>query len=537
MSKSRDALHKHILDKSWDQMMEVCPPKHHPPKPTNQTRMLEVLAVSAILEVPLMPHQVCMAAALTELEDNDKPEGRLRYSETLVLMPRQSGKSTVIQMVCLERIMSRSNQKLIWCSQKIDASITQFEQKTAVTMERMNFADKYGVTFSPGNHHAIRSNFNKSRLSLLSTTNRAIAGVRGQIYEGVVFDEACEIIGQEAEDAVASTMDTTLPKGASFIIASTAPLEYSTYLELKIKKHVKKANKPGSMDAYWCWSADKDADPADRTIWYETIPGLAFGTTDEKTILKRFQDLPRDSFKRGYLTIGTPLSGSSTLIPSQVWEKVEQDITSTTRPHAPIWLGVDADPDGVQSTIVAADSSGVVGVVKQDLGTEWVCEYIETIWEQAEGSKAVQGVVLLVPGPVSQLHARLRAYGASKKIRDPETNKLVNPVVTLNNSEFAVATQGFVEAITTGRLIAVHSRNVFPKAVDQARRRPVGTTGAFTIARKDTSSECSAVVAAAIALHAAQGRGWAETAAEASSDDLTDSLKAWLDGGDEYDDW
>ena len=81
--------------------------------------------------------------------------------------------------------------------------------------------------------------------------------------------------------------------------------------------------------------------------------------------------------------------------------------------------------------------------------------------------------------------------------------------------------------VTTEELLAVDSAGVFASAIENSRRRPYGSSGSFTIARKDYKSESSALVAMAIAVHAAKGHGWEQAEAEQKSVNFSESLRIW----------
>ena len=518
-------LHDRILNDAWAQMMRVCPPEDHPEQPKNNTRLLDVLLTAKRLGIVLLPHQISMVASVTELLDDDDPDGRLRYGESLILMARQSGKSATLLSLTAERLLTQQGYRGLWASQRIESAIQQIEQDTWPRLRDTKIAEKYGIRFKRANGPSLNCSSVNSRITLGSTG--AVAGMRGQHFDGLVLDELFSIIGNEAEGSLYPTLSTRYKFGASALLASSAPLESSDYLVMKMGKHEKSANGSDSNLCYWRWAASEKEDPGDPAVWHRVIPGLTFGLIDEKTIQQTYESMPLDVFKREYLTIPTPSGAMQMFVPVHVWEAVELPHTSNMRTTPPIWLGIDADPDQTRATIVAADATGVIELVAQRPGVAWVAEFVEQLWYNNQAASRIAGVALMSPGPMAGTYDRLRVYGEGHRLRQPKTGKLVSPVFGLKMTDLAVASQNLLEAVTTQEIAVVHSGGVFVDAVEQSRRRPYGTSGAFTIARKDFNTEASALVAAAIALHVAKGRGWEEADAAQDSANMVDAMRAW----------
>ena len=186
---------------------------------------------------------------------------------------------------------------------------------------------------------------------------------------------------------------------------------------------------------------------------------------------------------------------------------------------------------------MAADTSGVIELVAQRPGTSWIADFVETIWHQGSTSNRIAGVAIIRPSVLSGLYDRLRVYGEGYKLRDPRTGKMESPVLSISPADLAVASQNLLEAVVSQELHVSDSGSVFRDAVNASYRRPAGQLGAFTIARRDLKSDASPLVAAAIALHAAKGRGWQEAEAVQKSMNTTEAMRIWDEGLEDDDDW
>ena len=456
------AAHDAVLDAAWEEMMDLCPPKFHPPKPVLPTRLLSLLAHAEMIGTPLLPHQVCIVAAATEGEGLGFPK---RYKETLVVMGRQSGKSATLIALTTERVMNDDDRRVLWCAQGLDSAKEQFLQKCWKVLEDAGMVDDYGLSMRKDATPHIRCG--STRGALLLRSFNAPKSMRGLHADLVVMDEVFDILDDECESVVSPTMMTTQHTGASMVLASTAPLEHSVYLERKLAAHIGGANQPGSDWAFWCWEPEVGDDPGDPVTWRKAIPGLVWGLTTEEFLVSEFKKLSTDTFAREYLSVRQVVSQAKTFVVSDAWSSVEFPVSSSTRAQRPLWLGLDASPDGSIASVVAADRSGVIELVERENGVQWVANCVEELL----AAGVVAGVALLVPGPLSKELARLQAVGEAFKVLDRLSGRLVNPVVGLSQQEFAVASQSLRACVVDRALHVVFSGGVFGSAVRQARRR------------------------------------------------------------------
>ena len=508
-------------------MMEVCPPTACPPKPVNETRLLQVMVIAEKVGIELMPHQICMVASITELADGTKT-GELRRKETLLLFARQSGKSATLMLLVLERLLTSRHARWLWGAQRLASAIDQVEQETWPVLQETGLAELVDVKFKKGVAPKLACGETGSTVALRSTGAEDV--MRGMAYDFLILDELYSIDDFEAESSLYPTLLTRYTTGAAALLASTAPHERSVFLEHKISQHEKSANTATSRRAFWFWGADEDCNPVDREVWRKVIPGLAFGLIPEEAVEGQLDEMSLDMFKREMLTIRAPTSGAQTFCPVKVWGQIEAPKGSPVEVSHPVWLGIDAAPDQTVASVVAADASGVVELVERRNHVRWVAEIVEDLW----GQGYAVGVGVLALGPLKHLIPRLLAFGEQHRIPNA-SNELVVPVNVMSQAVFAGASQDLLMGVLDHSIQAVYSAGVFGEAVRDSRRRPQGTLGGFTIARADDEKECSALVAAAVAYHAATSETWDFAAEDAKDAQQLNLLEAWAQGIN--DDW
>ena len=235
MDSATRKAHDEIIDEAWQQMMDACPPSRHPPKPTNQTRVLRVIAVAEQLGLALMPHQICIAASLTEAADDAKPLGALKRKEALIMMARQSGKSAVLQVLACERVLATPYQRWLWGAQRLESAILQIEQETWPTIQERGLDTKYGIEDADGNLdgqdlglHEVYVNLGKEATTVkegrgrLSKNARIAGGVAAAVGVALLVPSLFYLIDNKEEPSEVDVMVT--PQEVRMMVSLPLPI-------------------------------------------------------------------------------------------------------------------------------------------------------------------------------------------------------------------------------------------------------------------------------------------------------------------------
>lgn len=527
--------HDKLLDAAWAKTMRECPPTSHPPKPVNETRLLQCVGLSRSLGYELLPHQMCIIASATEIAEPNNVGGELRFPEIFLYFGRQSGKSSSLIVLVLDRLLLRQRSRIIWGAQQLSSANEQVEQDCWPRLIDKGFVESRDITYKKtAADNRIDCGATGSALKLRST--KASKGVRGSYNDLVVMDEIFSIKDFSSEEIMIPTLSTTRDRGSILLLASTSPDDESVFLRKRLEIHETEANrevyeKEDSRKAFWAWEAPEDANHLDPKVWRAFIPGLAFGLIPESFIADQAKTMRVDSFKREYLSMRIPSSEEASFVPTNVWKRIEAPPSNKLVPTGEIWLGIDASPDWTMCSIVACDTSGVIELVDQQSGVDWVCGFVRDGWAK----KLFSGVALLARGPLKGEVEELKTIARPYPYRTPE-GKEVEPLQLISQEEFSVAAQAFLSDVCKEEVHVVDSKGVFEDAVRQSRRRRYEHTGSFTIARRNFDSEASALVAACLAWFASSRKGWEKQRSEVSSEGFTNSLKAWAKGLDTEDD-
>lgn len=454
-----------------------CPPRFA----TARNPDLETLGgregeVAAALGTPYMPWQQLVADVSMEL---DPATGLPWYREVVIVVPRQSGKTTLTLGKAVHRARAfGSPQNIAYAAQTRNDSRKKWEDDHIAALDASPFGRRkpkpYRVRLTNGNEAILWDN--GSRHGIVAGTE---SSGHGSTLDLAFVDEAFKQPDGRLEQAFKPAMVTRT--GAQLYVVSTAGASAakSPYLWQKVEsgRARTQAGDTSSRVAYFEWSAAEDADRGDPATWWATMPALGH-TILEETIAANFESMAPDEFDRAFLNRWT--SGvAASVIPSDRW----REAATLSGLSDPVCFGVDVSPDGEWSSIVAAgaaDGGGVgVEVVDRARGAGWVVPRLTDLVARHRPSS----IVFSSSGPGIFLSADLVAAFGS----------LVHDASV---SELKAACSGLLADVIEGGLVHAGTPDL-NAAVDGASRRIIGD--AWLWSRRSSAVDISPLVAATLA--------------------------------------
>ena len=248
-----------------------------------------VARVAAVLGTELMPWQREVLEVGTELEDS-----RLVYRQVTVVVPRQSGKTSLAFAVMVAYALARPRTSIVFAAQtRLDARQRMLDDWVPAIR-----ASPFATLVTPCRGFGSEALMftNGSRIGLTSTTR---VGTHGQTLDLAVADEAWAQTDDRLEAAIRPTM-ITRPDPQWWLI-STAGDETSAWLRPKVEAGRLAAQMGATTAAaYFEWSAPDGADPGDPATWRAAMPALGH-TVDEAAVAADLELMPRAEFCRAYL--------------------------------------------------------------------------------------------------------------------------------------------------------------------------------------------------------------------------------------------
>lgn len=275
-------------------MTRTPPPPSYATAPTPGARhqLPGVARTARLLGVPLMPWQRQVARVATEL----RPDGRWRYRTIVVTVPRQSGKTTLVQALQVHRAITRPERLAAYYTAQTgkDASA-----KWAELVERIDSTPLAGLLPKPRLSAGSQALLFPNGSSLHPFAPRPTS-LHGKTTPLVIIDEA---FAHDAEagallEGAVKPAQLTLPDKQLWII-STAGSAESTWLRSWTDQGRASLGDPEANLAYFEWSLADGLNPYDPASWWTFHPALGLTITEE-SLADDAKGTPPGEWERGY---------------------------------------------------------------------------------------------------------------------------------------------------------------------------------------------------------------------------------------------
>ena len=337
-----------------------------------------VAEVAARLGRPLMPHQRYVADVLGEVqsvEAGDPEPGRLAYDDGLVLMPRRSGKTVVVQPMTA-RVCGGPVKATAWTmAQSRDAAKRRWMDASDGLVEKLGRAVRRKVSNS---HEELRWVATGSVFRPVAPNDEAMHGEEPAM---VTVDELWTLTLAE----LAAIEDGFRPSwlvadGQSVKLSAAGVLRSSALKRERIRgrEAVLRGSRLGLAMFEWALpdriGGQLVAELSDRDLLDAVLamhPRTLFGL--RRQFLEAELAKGRARFLRHFGGHDDDSAGQSAAI--HLGKLAEAAAVETIPDDARVVLAVDVDPDGLEATITAGvrmpDGYALVEVVEQRAGVRW----------------------------------------------------------------------------------------------------------------------------------------------------------------------
>lgn len=432
-----------------------------------------------------MPWQRYVADVALEV---DPATGRLAYREVVLTVPRQSGKTTLLLALLVQRAQGfHTRQRMLYTAQTRGAARQKWEEEHVATLNKSVFKNEFTVKLQLG-HEAIKWS-NGSRHGVVPSTSTA---GHGETLDLGVIDEAFAQVDNRLEQAFKPAM-ITRPEPQLWVV-STAGTKKSVYLRAKVDAGRARCEADlREAVAYFEWSAPDDADPDDEETWWACMPALGY-TIDVEAIRADKATMDLADFRRAYLNQWPDAAPDRwTVIPEKMWtDQIREDSVLTGR----VALGLDMTPNKSHGAIAAFGSNqegaGHLEITDHSAGTGWMLDralVLAAKWEP-------KCFVIDAKGPAGSLVGDLKR-GITKLVKEGKIDRDI-PVVTPNISEICQACGWFYDGVRYSRLVHLGDK-AMAYALAGADKRVIGDAWAWS--RKSTDEDISPLYAGTLAAH------------------------------------
>lgn len=455
----------------------TCTPRFATPRNLDRPTLGgKVAEVAAMLGKPLMPWQRYVADVVMEV---DPQTGRLYYREWTLLVPRQSGKTTLILALAVHRCRAWSDrQNVRYAAQTRNDAKTKWEDDHVVMLEASLFGKRkpkpYRVRKTTGSEAIIWDN--GSMHGIVSNTEKA---GHGATLDLALIDEAFAQVDGRLEQAFKPAQITRPDPQLGILSTAGRKPGTSPYLWGKVEAGRERCLAGAHPRvAYFEWSAPDDMDRADPATWWATMPALGYTVTEE-AVAADFASMDPAEFDRAYLNRWNPHS-TVQVIPAAPWEAC-----ATSKGIAdPVCFAVDVAFDRSSACIsaagaaVGAESKTAIEVVDHRPGNGWVVERLAELVE-------IHGASVVAVDPGSPAGSLL-----------PELEKAGIKATLYGMRDHSQACGAFLDGVVNGRI--VHPANaLLDAAVSGAAKRDAADVWLWS--RKSSAVDITPLVSCTLA--------------------------------------
>ena len=271
--------------------MTECEPRYATARtPERETLGRAAGRVARVLGAPLMPWQKQVLDVALEIDGR----GQLVYRDVVLSTPRQSGKSYVLLTLLLTRALLWPRQNLIYTAQSGLDARKKLLDDWLPAVQASPIGGQVAAYLAPG-RESLRFT-DGSVLQLLASTAKA---GHGMVVDLGVLDEAFSYQDARTEQALRPAM-MTRSNPQLWVVSTAGTPDASPYLFERVQSG-RLAVEAGVTDAlaYFEWSAEDDADPADPETWRSCMPALGH-TVSEDAVAAAQRSMGRSEFARAY---------------------------------------------------------------------------------------------------------------------------------------------------------------------------------------------------------------------------------------------
>lgn len=439
------------------------------------THGFEVIAFAEqVLGLTLAPWQRWLYIHALEL----LPNGDYRFRTLLILVARQNGKTTWLQILALWAMYVNQAKLILGTAQNLDVSEECWEGAVEMAQSVPELSDEIDAVVRVNGKKSLRLTTGE-RYKVAAASRRGGRGLSGDL---VFLDELREHQTWEAWSAVTKT---TMARSRALVVGLSNAGDRNSVVLLHLRSVAMEAiesHDRSTKTGLFEWSAPDGCDLADVDGWRQANPSLGYTDLTVAAIQGALETDPEAGFRTEVLCQHVEQLAPPAM-PGDEWAECK-DPASSIPDGAHLVFAVDVAWDESSACVVVAgvraDGLRHVEVMERRDGVDWIREYVR---ERARRWAPLAVTFQRRGAPVSSLTGDLDGTGI--------------PVQPLPSDQLAPAAVAFKQAVLTGQV-----RHLGQEPLDMAVATAVGRTvnDTWLLDRKGSTGDISPLIAATEAL-------------------------------------
>jgi hypothetical protein len=429
----------------------------------------------------LLPWQMFLAHEICKVTEDDK----WYFKEVGVIISRQNGKSTFMQLMILWRMFALGQKLQVHTAHKLTTSSEIFWKIDDTIQSHAKLVDDFGKKYESKGSQEIK--LKSGGRYLVRANNSASRGIAAP--DTIYMDEVREFHDDEVWSSLRYTQMAT--PNPQTLIFSNAGDQHSIVLNRLRERGLAAAAGADDRIGWFEWSAEPGCDIRDKNAWMQANPsaGYTISLDNLEAAMSDEESIVRTELLCQWVSVVNPAINPSN------WNAGAKKDLKLDR-EALTWMAIDLSPNRQEGSLVAAQQEGDnINVVLLQTWTnpinldakqiandvaDWVRKYqTETVAYSRQTSGAI--AALLSPAGIS--------------------------TTAIDGSVYGQACDEMLTAITSGRLFHPE-QDEFTRQVLSAVKLPF-KDGGWYLGRKVSNATICAAVAMAMVCHFAT-RGEAE---------------------------
>jgi phage terminase large subunit-like protein len=300
--------------------------------------------------------------------------------ESVLLVPRQCGKSVVLEAFDLAKLfLSAPNTLILHTAHLFPTAIESFRHLLGLVK---NTPDLWAEVAKVRNAHGEEGIelHNGSRLRFAA---RTVTGAgRGFSPDVVILDEAFKL----PHEALSALMPALSAKRNPQIVYASSTGYPDSEILWSLVNRGRSGGDPSLCYMEWCASPDADLD--DRDEWAAANPALGFRLTEKKIAAER-ASMRDEDFARERLGLWAE-TGLQTVFPAGSWENCgDEESKIGGSPHFAVAISTDRHNASIAACGDRSDGLNHVEIVQIGSGTDWILPELVDITRRNGGSVVI----------------------------------------------------------------------------------------------------------------------------------------------------
>jgi phage terminase large subunit-like protein len=289
--------------------------------------------------VTLLPWQQFLAHEICKVTENDK----WYFKEAGVIISRQNGKSTFMQLMILWRMYALEQKLQVHTAHKLTTSSEIFWKIDDTIQSFAHLADRFSKKYESKGSQEIK--LSTGERYLVRANNSASRGIAAP--DTVYMDEVREFHDDEVWSSLRYTQMAT--PNPQTLIFSNAGDQHSVILNRLRERGVAAAGGADDKIGWFEWSAEPGCKIDDRDAWAQANPSLGWTISIENLEAAMMDDesIVRTELLCQWVSQINPAIGASNWA-ACLSDKAKLDKEATT------WMAIDLSPDRRAGALLAA---------------------------------------------------------------------------------------------------------------------------------------------------------------------------------------